>query len=163
MYNQTDLRAAAARLLYGDNRDTADYDMIVKFIDDCFQPVLTLHMADASSEKLLKELREARPIIMANNDAPSIVCVQNNWIPVTEQLPEEVPEEGCDKNPHTASALVLVAVLDDCDRRFVSDDITFDGKWVNYPFPEFEVTHWMPLPEPPKDVTDINVGNKKEG
>lgn len=73
------------------------------------------------------------------------------WIPVTERLPEEVLEESWDEKPHTASALVLVAVRDDCDRRFVSDDITFDGKWCNYPSPDFEVTHWMPLPEPPKE------------
>lgn len=76
--------------------------------------------------------------------------VPTNWIPVTERLPEEVLEESWDEKPHTASALVLVAVRDDCDRRFVADDITFDGEWCNYPSPDFEVTHWMPLPELPK-------------
>ena len=85
-------------------------------------------------------------------DAPAndpVEVVQCNRIPVSERLPEEVLEDG--EKPHTASALVLVAVMDDENRRFVSDDITFDGEWVNFRFPEFEVTHWMPLPEPPKE------------
>lgn len=77
-------------------------------------------------------------------------CPVQRWIPVTERLPEEVLEEGYDEEPHTASDLVIVAVMDETNRRFVADDIIFDGKWANFPCPEFEVTHWMPLPEPPK-------------
>ena len=37
MANQTELRAAAARLLYSDNRDTADYNMLIDFIDSTFR------------------------------------------------------------------------------------------------------------------------------
>lgn len=33
----TDLRAAAARLLYSDNRDTADYNLLIEFIDSAFR------------------------------------------------------------------------------------------------------------------------------
>lgn len=50
MANQTDLRAAAARLLYCDNRDTADYDMLIAFIDETFRE---------------KEEREKPPLTMA--------------------------------------------------------------------------------------------------
>lgn len=37
METQTELRAAAARLLYSDNRDTADYNMLIEFIDGTFR------------------------------------------------------------------------------------------------------------------------------
>lgn len=37
MATQTELKAAAARLLYSDNRDTADYYMLIEFIDSIFQ------------------------------------------------------------------------------------------------------------------------------
>ncbi len=33
MNDKIELRAAAARLLYGNNRDSADYDMLVNYID----------------------------------------------------------------------------------------------------------------------------------
>lgn len=36
MMNKTELRAAAARLLYNDNRDTSDYNMLIDFIDNYF-------------------------------------------------------------------------------------------------------------------------------
>lgn len=36
MKNKTELRAAAARLLYNDNRDTSNYDMLIDFIDNYF-------------------------------------------------------------------------------------------------------------------------------
>lgn len=76
------------------------------------------------------------------------VTVQR-WIPVTERLPDEAPNsEG-----GSSSELVLVVVEDSLGSRFVADDITVHGgEWVNFPFPEWEVTHWMPLPEPPKEV-----------
>lgn len=34
MVEKTELKAAAARLLYNNNRDTADYNMIVDYIDN---------------------------------------------------------------------------------------------------------------------------------
>ena len=37
MATQAELRAAAARLLYSDNRDTADYYMLIEFIDSIFR------------------------------------------------------------------------------------------------------------------------------
>ena len=32
--NKVELKAAAARLLYNDNRDSADYEMLIKYIDN---------------------------------------------------------------------------------------------------------------------------------
>lgn len=35
--NKTELKAAAARLLYNSNRSSSDYDMLIKFIDSHFE------------------------------------------------------------------------------------------------------------------------------
>lgn len=67
------------------------------------------------------------------------------WIPVSERLPMEEPD-----GRHSASKMVLVYAYNGYSDRFASTDITVDGKWYDYSEPEFEVTHWMPLPEPPK-------------
>ena len=37
MFDQTELKAAVARLLYNDNRNAADYDLLVNFIDAMFR------------------------------------------------------------------------------------------------------------------------------
>ena len=63
---------------------------------------------------------------LANNEAN-----KPRWIPVTERLPEK-------------HVFVLVR------SKFVkmrTDFINNDGKWYTTP----GVTHWMPLPEPPKE------------
>ena len=69
-------------------------------------------------------------------DAPAAdVAPVQKWIPVTERLPEE---EG----------LYLVAVVNDHERRY-SKTAWYHGhgNW----FLHQKVTHWMPLPEPPKE------------
>lgn len=70
------------------------------------------------------------------------------WISVEERLPEEIKRDDAEVS---SSDLVIVAVCDDMDNIFVADDIVCAGEWVNYPAPLFEVTHWMPLPEAPKE------------
>ena len=60
------------------------------------------------------------------------------WIPVTERLPE-IDEE-----------VLVVAVNDfDADEKWVSISwLDKDNQW-----PYAIVTHWMPLPKPPKEET----------
>ena len=70
------------------------------------------------------------------------------WISVEERLPEEVKR---DDEEASSTDIVIVAVRDDMNNIFVSDDILCKGEWVNYSAPLFEVTHWMPLPELPKE------------
>ena len=84
----------------------------------------------------------------------ALACIQQleaqvqKWISVEERLPEEIKRDDAEVS---SSDLVIVAVCDDMDNIFVADDIVCAGEWVNYPAPLFEVTHWMPLPEPPKE------------
>lgn len=92
----------------------------------------------------------------------------NEWISVDERLPEEHEEEEdifdpetlavIDVERHNVSQLVIVAVTREDGERFVSDDMTIDGKWVNYSRDylayDYKVTHWMPMPQPPKEETN---------
>lgn len=75
------------------------------------------------------------------------------WISVKERLPElEIIEEyfdKVDKNTHSYKLSKDVLVFTSSDG-IVIDKLENDGdgaSWVN----DIEVTHWMPLPEPPKD------------
>ena len=73
--------------------------------------------------------------------------MENKWIPVTERLPEE---DCCEY-------LVVVNGI----YRFVSYEraveiAVYDEEegWVLEAYPNWQdpiVTHWMPLPEPPKE------------
>ena len=58
------------------------------------------------------------------------------WIPVTERLPKEDEE-------------VLVVAVNDFDTydRWAAVDWLYRGEWQQHSI----VTHWMPLPEPPKE------------
>ncbi len=78
---------------------------------------------------------------------------EDGWIPVTERLPEEYEEETdlMSFRHYKASDLVIVAVMNSDRKRFVSDDVAVNGKWVNYPPQKFDVTHWMPMPKPPEE------------
>ena len=60
------------------------------------------------------------------------------WIPVSERLPK----------PHED-----VLVYDNTAKEVTCACLSFLGEWFNVPMKN-EVTHWMPLPEPPKEVEE---------
>ncbi len=63
------------------------------------------------------------------------------WIPVTERLPEEYVNVLC----HLRS-------LDRRSEYYSIDHLMEDGQWWKSANSwKFEVTHWQPLPEPPKE------------
>lgn len=64
------------------------------------------------------------------------VTVQR-WVPVTERLPEE-----------DVRVLVWLSKQDFLYTRIDTDRL-INGKWTRW---NWRVTHWMPLPEPPKEV-----------
>ena len=74
---------------------------------------------------------------IADNLIANGVTIQK-WIPVSERLPEDMLER--------------VLVTTDCDTPVGNQRIDTDryrhGRWVRY---GDHVTHWMPLPEPPKE------------
>ncbi len=75
----------------------------------------------------------------------------SEWIPVTERLPE--PDE--DYGPFTYSVVVLATDGVGCHCAFYQryEDEEFEPSWILTGPDGYElggVTHWMPLPEPPK-------------
>ena len=68
--------------------------------------------------------------------------VGSKWIPVTERLPQE---------------FVSVLVCIPCEHPFptVKEAYLTNDYWVTKTsiFSDKDVTHWMPLPEPPKEET----------
>ena len=93
------------------------------------------------------------------DDAPAIATDNNvggKWIPVTERLPEIIKTEHAWHNVYRKSGRVLCACLQADGKRmtkegymqFFNDNLQPD--WI-IPGTIHAVTHWMPLPEPPKE------------
>lgn len=61
-YDLVKLRAAAARLMYSDNRDIRDYNLLIEFIDDIFR-------ADKVLEALTEEFERRYADIWAKHKA----------------------------------------------------------------------------------------------
>lgn len=63
----------------------------------------------------------------------------SEWISVKDDLPDEFPYD------------VLVMGKNECDEYFY--DIAFydDGEWKSLYWEGENITHWMPLPELPKE------------
>ena len=73
------------------------------------------------------------------------------WISVEERLPEIAEHRG----KYDVSVRVLCACLQKSGRRMVKEGYfeIFDGKYFNWRIPGTidKITHWMPLPEAPKE------------
>lgn len=82
------------------------------------------------------------------------------WISVKDRLPDEhetlfARYKGTDKWLNgmfmTTSDLVIVCVECENGERIVKTAITKEGVWkIKDSFHQYRVTHWMPLPDPPK-------------
>lgn len=59
------------------------------------------------------------------------------WISVKDRLPEDMIER----------VLVYVSSISVIGHPWIDTDRCRNGRWVRY---GNDVTHWMPLPEPPK-------------
>ena len=79
------------------------------------------------------------------------------WIPVTERLPEKDGKYLVFRKIHHISLCAVYGFAKDGRK---VDEYDFETKWENVWYcydPEYgyyvidSVTHWMPLPEPPKE------------
>ena len=75
------------------------------------------------------------------------------WIPVTERLPEDDLPKGSKKK----QIKVLTALISDKGVRTVRSQMRYRCTWYYdsapwaWKYSGSEITHWMPLPEPPKE------------
>ena len=85
----------------------------------------------------------------------AIECIykSNTWIPVSERLPEnELP-----KCSNVKQLKVLTALISDKGVRTVRSQMRYKDTWATghdrwrWKYSGSEITHWMPLPEPPKE------------
>ena len=76
------------------------------------------------------------------------------WIPVSERL----PEDDLPKGSKVKQIKVLTALKSDKGVRTVRSQMRYRCTWYSDSEPwtwkcsGSEITHWMPLPEPPKEV-----------
>lgn len=80
---------------------------------------------------------------LAENIADDLIAegvTMQKWIPVTERLPEE--KVNCIVHYRHAYC--------DNDGYFAIGFCFYDGEKFRFD-PAYKVTHWMPLPEPPKE------------
>ena len=113
-------------------------------------------------EKLIELLKQIKYVSVenaANILIDSGVTVQE-WIPVTKRLPDERESffaryKGTDKWRNAMFTMisdrVIVCVEYENGKRMVKTANTVDGVWkVKDILCPCKVTHWMPLPQPPK-------------
>lgn len=102
---------------------------------------------------------ENKPVVFYADRGESIIPIpQWEWIPVTERLPEEdgkylVFEQSSGRT--NTSILRFAKDARKVDRydfkgRWKNAWYEYDSEWGHYTVDS--VTHWMPLPEPPKEV-----------
>ena len=107
-----------------------------RFADHLIANGVTVQENVKMSDELLKQLKNA-PITICKEE-PSIVTVQE-WISVNDRLPEEkvncivyYKHAYCDNDDYWAIGICFY------------DGEKFQMDW------SYKVTHWMPLPKPPK-------------
>ena len=111
-------------------------DSCIEFVDGSCEafPICAYQLMEKAAdaiENLTKKLVIAEGESGLYDALPTVIIREQKWIPVTERLPDK-------------RELVLAY------SKFVKmkvDFITDNGKWYLTP----GVTHWMPLPEPPKE------------
>ena len=139
------------------------YEDLVKRLRNCAieaAPCKTCNMAEDGSctDTLMKQAADAIEELIAERDAYCKAMTEEHnkaarltweyrWIPVTERLPE-------DRVP------VLTTYIGFCTGEKSSDllAVRFEGMWCywdgdpcSYDECKVEITHWMPLPQPPKE------------
>ena len=111
-------------------------------------------------EKLAKLIQQVRFVesdcyLMPNtSDSIAEHLVQNGvtiqeWVSVDERLPEDcgMPVLMVAVNCYDQRVVVKGFTDYQCPIRFLTNEKEYDHIWSAW-----EVTHWMPLPEPPKGV-----------
>ena len=100
-------------------------DVVYKAADAIEELSMKLHGDEAAIAGMKREIERM------------VVADKPRWIPISERLPKEEDEE----------VLVVAVNSFDKDDRWTAIDWLYCGTWQQHTI----VTHWMPLPEPPKE------------
>lgn len=144
------------RLSFIDGKDdefTAPFKADVEAIDAVLneldwyrsaQPIL-LHTPKAA-EDIEKIVRHSNFITVSSDMMPKIEFI-NNWISCEDRLPIDKGPVLCYARSVTGEGYVyIIGLLRNGKFWFMQSD----GELLSFPCLCLEVTHWMPLPEPPK-------------
>lgn len=113
-----------------------------------------LRNLDSVEDGTAHRYRRAAERIIAGVPAADVEPVRR-WIPVTERLPEvgeDVLIYAVGKSDDFSSVIAITDRI--IFRLFPSSEgvETWSSPW-QYFMTDYEITHWMPLPAPPKEVT----------
>lgn len=121
-------------------KQTASLDKIISSVGYAFEMYISEFsgMSDFNEEEMEQERKEAIDFIKSQQE--KIEQLQQKWIPVSERI----PEDGSD---------ILVYCDDGEESRIVACNYD-NGVWFDCVFNTVmvfkNITHWMPLPKPPK-------------
>lgn len=119
-----------------------------------------LDCAAASSAVLKKQNEQMRDAAAQVTKLAAEAAVERDWIRVEDRLPEEHEsifakaygtKRWADGMFRTISDEVFACVAFDDDHKTTMTLRTHDGAWALSSVHRGHVTHWMPLPEPPKE------------
>jgi hypothetical protein len=126
-----------------------DYTSLVSELRHYFSEVpLVMEAADAIESLISDCNMYSKAVTDEHNRAAKLAWEKDHcWIPVTEEPPLKVGDDGY--NGYLVYANGYYEVADYTTDKF--DNVPYfrvDGEY------EPDVTHWMPLPDPPKEETE---------
>lgn len=100
----------------------------------------------AENEKLRVELEAAESVVIKLN-------AEDKWISVEERLPDKELKEYQRMN-HGGDRIEVIVLIEGTDEATTLD---YNGEdFVNDWNDPFAVTHWMPIPQPPKEAKKVS-------
>jgi hypothetical protein len=112
-------------------------------------PMFLLKSAPADAD-ILKTLASS-PVIYSTGEETIIPIMPDRWISVTERLPKEEWERCIEGEMDVYPLLAVVKTSTGARytaKLFYTGENFVDCDFIRY---TAQVTHWMPLPEPPKE------------
>lgn len=118
-----------------------------KLIEILRKPIFPHELVDPIEAVADYLLDSGVTIATDNNAGDKLTPTEPKWIPVTERLPEEEGWYLVYTTPNREHKSINKAMF--CKGDAWGD---FEPYWRGAGGPWANVTHWMPLPEPPKEV-----------